>query len=357
MNERFFAVYGLLCLGCLLLLAGCLFPAEIELRWPLPVATLALTASVPSSTPPAEAVATSPPIEATSSLVTATPLPSKTPTLNARPVSNPIIHTIPDHEAQSLMTATPRPFVTETIIGYSVQKRPIISYRLGHGPTPVIFVGGIHGGYEWNTILLAYRMLDYLLENPELVPPSLSVYIIPSANPDGQFLVTGQEGRFEASDVDPNSFPGRFNGNGVDLNRNWDCNWSPVAYWRQEQIDSGPYPFSEPENQALRDFFLALEPAAVVFWHSAANAVFAAGCPDLYLPSRYLANIYGQAAGYPVRDEFTSYVVTGDATDWLATQGIAAITVELINHYDLDWPQNQAGVLAVLDFFACCRLD
>jgi hypothetical protein len=115
--------------------------------------------------------------------------------------------------------------------------------------------------------------------------------------------------------------------------------------------------FSEPENQALRDFLLGVDPAAVIFWHSAANAVFAAGCPDLYLPSYQLATIYGRAANYPIRDAFTSYTITGDATDWLATQGIPAITVELINHYDLDWEQNRAGVLTVLTFFACCTLD
>jgi predicted deacylase len=254
-------------------------------------------------------------------------------------------------------TPSPIPFTSRTIIGYSVQQRPIVSYRLGTGPMPLVFIGGIHGGYEWNTIILAYEVVDYLMDNPELIPDSVTVYIIPSANPDGQFLVTGKDGRFEASDVRSNTFPGRFNANGVDLNRNWDCNWSPVAYWRQEQINSGPYPFSEPENLILREYLLAIDPAAVVFWHSAANAVFAAGCPNLYLPSRQLAQIYGRAANYPVRDEFSSYIVTGDATDWLATQNIPAITVELINHYDLDWPQNRAGVLAVLNFFDCCQLD
>ncbi|MFN2135269.1 MAG: LysM peptidoglycan-binding domain-containing protein, partial [Candidatus Promineifilaceae bacterium] len=33
---------------------------------------------------------------------------------------------------------------------------PIVSYQLGDGETPLILIGGIHGGYEWNTILLAY---------------------------------------------------------------------------------------------------------------------------------------------------------------------------------------------------------
>jgi hypothetical protein len=269
---------------------------------------------------------------------------------------DPSIESLQADDYLFLQTATPIPFSNETRIGFSAQGRPIVSHRLGYGATKLIFIGGIHGGYEWNTILLAYQMLDYLTNNPELIPDNLTVYIIPSANPDGQFLVTGTEERFLPSDVRTDSFPGRFNGNGVDLNRNWDCNWSPVAFWRQEQINSGPYAFSEPENQALRDFLLEVEPAAVIFWHSAANAVFAAGCPDLYLPSYQLATIYGRAANYPIRDAFTSYTITGDATDWLATQGVPAITVELINHYDLDWEQNRAGVLAVLTFFACCTL-
>ena len=48
------------------------------------------------------------------------------------------------------------------VIGTSVQGRKIESYTYGNGETHIAFVGGIHGGYEWNSVLLAYQFVDYL---------------------------------------------------------------------------------------------------------------------------------------------------------------------------------------------------
>ncbi|MCZ7674234.1 MAG: M14 family zinc carboxypeptidase [Chloroflexi bacterium] len=86
-------------------------------------------------------------------------------------------------------------------IGYSAENRPIISYQFKDGPNKIIMVGGMHGGYEWNTILLAYELIDYFTQFPEQVPDSASLIIIPSANPDGQFAVVGENGRFTAEDI------------------------------------------------------------------------------------------------------------------------------------------------------------
>jgi predicted deacylase len=91
----------------------------------------------------------------------------------------------------------------------------LTDYAFGSGPTHIVFVGGIHGGYEWNTILLAYDMIDHLAANPAFIPADVTVHIIPAANPDGQYLVTGQESRFTPLDVAADSLPGRINGRGV----------------------------------------------------------------------------------------------------------------------------------------------
>lgn len=222
------------------------------------------------------------------------------------------------------------------------------SYQFGDGPDQLVFVGGIHGGYEWNTILLAYEAIDHFTDNPNAIPISATLHIIPTANPDGQYLVTGRDGRFSTNDVNPDNLPGRFNAREVDLNRNWDCVWSETAVWRDQTISGGSFPFSEPETQILREFLVGLKPAAVIFWHSAANGVYAASCPDLFWPSYTLAQIYGLAAGYPVYESFENYQVTGDAGDWLSLQGIPAISVELINHESTDWDKNLNGMTAVL---------
>jgi LysM repeat protein len=240
-----------------------------------------------------------------------------------------------------------------TIIGRSsVCRIPILSYQLGEGKTPLILVGGIHGGYEWNTILLGYRILDHLQQNPELIPSSLVIYLIPNANPDGLFAVTRRTGRFTEADVEENAVLGRFNGNYVDLNRNWDCRWSPIAVWRDTSISGGSAAFSESENRMLRDFILGKAPAATLFLHSAATGVFISGCDQIDATSKTLGEVYSHASGYPLYDNFHYYDVTGDAGDWLASQGIPSFAVELSTHESLDWDMNLAGLRALMNYIA-----
>ncbi|MBK8986001.1 MAG: hypothetical protein IPM39_07955 [Chloroflexi bacterium] len=313
----------------LLFLSGCQ-PAEILLPTPMATAVL-LGTFTPQPTPTYTLIPT----------VTETAVPTSTPVLQ-RPSPTPFPTDTPPATA-----TTPANAITQTI-GFSTQGRPIVAYQFKNGPNHVVFVGGIHGGYEWNTILLAYEAIDYFRVNLDRIPDAVTLHIIPSANPDGQFLVTGREGRFAPSHVSGDTFPGRLNGNAVDLNRNWDCQWQQWALWRDQRVSGGSEPFSEPETIALRDYLLALQPKGVIFWHSALNAAIASGCPTTYQPSYDLATVYGLASGYPIIEAFTSYAITGDASDWLTTQGIPAITVELINHDDTDWPQNLAGMLAVL---------
>lgn len=235
------------------------------------------------------------------------------------------------------------------IVGYSTQGRGIKAYRFGAGPVRFALIGGLHGGYEWNTILLAYEMIDYLHAHPEDVPTPLTVYVIPSANPDGQFLVTGKEGRFSPGDVDADATPGRFNARGMDLNRNWDCEWSPVGVWQSRPVSGGSRPFSEVETRALRSFLISRRVQAVLFWHSALPGVFAGGCPEPLPLAQTLASEYAEASGYSYLSAFPSYPVTGDAADWLSLVGIPAIEVELAYHTRTEFDRNLDGVLAVFE--------
>lgn len=315
---------ALLLPGCIRISSGNSLPTTVPTAV-VPTAAAASTPLPPDTATPLPMVLPSP-----------TPVP---PTATPQPTATAVV---------TLLPPTPVDGYTTTVIGYSVAERPLTNYQFGSGPDHIVFIGGIHGGYEWNTILLAYDMIDYFAANPDLIPADVTLHIIPSANPDGQFLVTGQEGRFLPQDVAADSLRGRVNDNDVDLNRNWDCKWTANAVWRDQPTSGGSQPFSEPETVVLRDFLLELNPVAVILWHSAANGVFAAGCHTVHQPSLSLATIYGRAAGYPVYETFTSYVVTGDAGDWLSLQGIAAASVELLNHEDTDWAKNLAGVTAVL---------
>jgi hypothetical protein len=243
---------------------------------------------------------------------------------------------------------TPIPFGHKTIIGRSVQQRPIENYQFGQGPLTVIFVGAMHGGFEWNSTLLMYELMDYLHAHPDFLAPAITLHIIPAANPDGIHRIVGHNNRFTADDISGDIFPGRFNANNVDLNRNWDCDWQPTAVWRDQPVDAGDYPFSEPENRYLRDFIEVQKPLVVIFYHSVFDAVFTAGCPDTFPPSRELAEVYSQAANYPVYDQFPAYDISGDAGDYLAKVGIPAFTVELSTRESSDWERNLAGIDALL---------
>ncbi|MBZ0287874.1 MAG: hypothetical protein K8I30_09695, partial [Anaerolineae bacterium] len=104
------------------------------------------------------------------------------------------------------------------VIGQSVQGRDIVAWRFGDGEHIVLLVGGIHAGFETNTIVLVNEMIAHFQGTPADVLPGITLLLIPVANPDG--LVLGRESQ------------GRFNANNVDLNRNWGCEWSATAYWQ-----------------------------------------------------------------------------------------------------------------------------
>ncbi len=245
--------------------------------------------------------------------------------------------------ATVLPTVTPSPTPTQPFfgepetIGTSVQGRPLIVYRLGRGPIKRAFIGAIHGGYEWNTTELMTRTLDYLREHPEVIPPEITLYILPLANPDGYAAGTDR-------------VTGRLNANLVDLNRNWDYQWQMTATHGTQPVSAGSKPFSEPETRALRDFIMSQQLDAVVFYHSAFSAVFQ-GAGITTSQTVDLAQLMAQATGYRYAPEgVPGQITTGDSIDWLTANGITAIEVELSTHQALDWEQNLRGLEAFLNW-------
>lgn len=242
-----------------------------------------------------------------------------------------------------------------SVIGKSVQDRDIDTYEYGNGEKKILFVGGVHGGYEWNSVLLAYNFIDYIEANTEIIPENMTVAVIPSLNPDGVYKVTNREGRFEVKDTATTTqvlASGRFNANEVDLNRNFDCKWQPESVWQSKKVSAGKTAFSEPEARALRNYIAVYKPSAVVFWHSKSDAVYASACNEGILPDTLkLMNTYSVASGYKAVKTFDAYVTTGAADDWLASIGIPAITVELATHENIEFAKNLAGARAVMKMF------
>jgi len=242
-----------------------------------------------------------------------------------------------------------------TIIGKSTREKDITLYQYGKGETEILFVGGIHGGYGWNTVLLAYEVIDYFEANPEMIPENIKVTIIPVLNPDGLDKVVNTSDRFESSDISTSQsdiIAGRFNANEVDLNRNFDCDWEATGIWQNKTVSGGSKVFSEPESQAIKNYIETKKPQAVVVWYSAAGGVYSSSCHnDILSETKDLTNAYATASGYKSHDEFDSYEITGDMVNWLAKEGIPAISVLLATHNEIEWEENKVGIEALLNYY------
>ncbi len=310
--------------------------------------------------------------EAPVELVTATPLPTRRPSPTPRPIHSPTPR--PTITLTPTLTRTPNPrlptlvstdapppgtvdpaLLTQvapdsadhlpagtTLIGRSAEGRAILARRFGSGSRALLLVGGTHGGWEVNSVVLMNELITYFAEHPEAVAPGLAIEIIPALNPDG--LLRGRTAE------------GRLNAHSVDLNRNWSCDWSAEAIWQDRLVSGGEEPFSEPESAALADHILFSQPVAVLFYHSAAGGVFPGACEGDH-GSQVLGRYYGEAAAYPYDAVWTSYDVTGDASNWVDGQGIASITVELQTWTESEFDRNLAGLMAIQCELARRQID
>ena len=243
----------------------------------------------------------------------------------------------------------------EEVIGTSVSGNDIIAYNFGSGEETILLVGGIHGGFSYNTAALGFEMVDYLASIENSIPENLTVTVVPVLNPDGLEKVTSTTGRFNPSTIsvsESDRVAARFNANNVDLNRNFDCNWQSEGMWRNQTVSGGSGVFSEPEARAIQGLVQAHIPTAVVAWFAAAGEVYASSCNGT--PSsrtQTLLNTYAAASGYNAQDAFDAYPVTGDMLDWLADNNIPAISVLLSNHTSTELERNKQALQAVLNLY------
>jgi hypothetical protein len=243
-----------------------------------------------------------------------------------------------------------------SVIGQSFNKNDIVAYHFGNGTKEIMFMSGIHGGYSWNTALLGFELVDWFEANQDKIPADVKVTIIPVLNPDGLKETTGKTGRFSAAVVcidEMIKVAGRYNGNEVDLIRNFACEWQSVGTWQIQEVSGGATVFSEPESKAVQAYVAAHKPIAVVTWYSAAGGVYSSNCKNGALPETLaLTNLFAKASGYKAYEEFNYYEITGDMVNWLASQNIPAISVLLTDRVQTEFSKNIAGVEAILNHYA-----
>ncbi|MEM7312536.1 MAG: M14 metallopeptidase family protein [Planctomycetota bacterium] len=155
--------------------------------------------------------------------------------------------------------------VTPLVIGQSVEGRDIRAIKIrgaGGDPNevrPAVFINGTQHAREWispmTTMYAADTLLDMYGTDSGIrdLLDQVDVYVAPMVNPDG-YLYSWTTDRFWRKNRRRNGF-GSF---GVDLNRNWDYGWGGndgSSNNPDSNIYRGTAPFSEPETQAVRDFY------------------------------------------------------------------------------------------------------
>ncbi len=266
------------------------------------------------------------------------------PTLTMVPTRYYLPSVTPNPLSTMVLATTATPFVlpngTEpAVIGFSVEGRPLQVYTFGQGEIQDMIIGGIHGGYEWNTIALADQLIKYVNENPDVIPTDVKLYILPDMNPDG--------------DARSHDEWGRVNANGVDLNRNFPIGWAPT--WNRSGCydltltTSGRGPGSEPETRLVMNFVATHRINALIDYHSAGLGIFPGGTP-WDVASLRLAQALASVTTYPFPPINTGCIYSGTLPDYAVSEGAAAVDMELTNHQDTDLSMNLRVLNVLLNF-------
>jgi protein MpaA len=209
----------------------------------------------------------------TALMTTTAPTTTETPT-TSRPPKIPTL-------------ARPADFLGEQVIGTSAGGRPIVAAHRGTpGGKIVLVVGVIHGNEN-----AGLAIVERLSAMP--IPAGIDLWLLPLMNPDGY-----------ANDV-------RGNERGVDLNRNFPHDWTPIATPGDWQY-SGSGPGSEPETQAYMEFAAEVGPALTLWYHQDLFRVSPSSGRDGPLRQRY-----AELTGLPyVAVSGPGSVYTGVAATW-----------------------------------------
>uniref|UniRef100_A0AC34FJ14 Peptidase M14 carboxypeptidase A domain-containing protein n=1 Tax=Panagrolaimus sp. ES5 TaxID=591445 RepID=A0AC34FJ14_9BILA len=215
-------------------------------------------------------------------------------------------------------------------IGKSFQKRDILGIKIGNPnlcKKSVLLHSLIHPR-EWITGATTVKMIYELLETNKYASllDTIDFFIIPVFNVDG-YEYTWTTDRFWRKSL---SGPYENGAIGVDLNRNFDWNWSDPTNQDAPPSDetySGPKAFSEIENQNLEKFVESFN-SLFSYWdfHSCSGDFFFPNGVDKFpVYQKYLeaGNIFVNATSEVGKTNYKFcepdsciYKVTGDTMDY-----------------------------------------
>ncbi|XP_076285716.1 carboxypeptidase B isoform X2 [Lasioglossum baleicum] len=235
------------------------------------------------------------------------------------------IHTYLDYLAETF------PGVCSVVsIGNSVEGRPLKVLRISNGKpnVPALWIdGGIHAR-EWISPAAVTYIIDYLVDNSESL--ETDYYILPVANPDGYEYTFTRDRLWRKNRR-------RAIGSsctGVDLNRNFGYRWGGKGTSKDpcREIYAGSGPFSEPETNAIKNFFEASAAnfKAYLTFHSYGQFILYPWGYDRRVPPDYadldrvgkdiamaMRKAGGENSAYTVGNSATTlYAASGGSDDW-----------------------------------------
>jgi predicted deacylase len=237
--------------------------------------------------------------------------------------------------------------LTRLLLGRSVHGRPLLAYRIGTGQKKVAFVSAIHGN-EVGTIKLSYHLTDWL-KKFETNFSDFTFYIIPCLNPDGYTQALQHPDYFNDGRI------GRFNGNNVDLNRNFPVpSWEPKSDWtfgknysERSEVFCGNEAGSEPETQALTQLLITEKIPVLYMFHNKARDVM----PNKNPLANTLAQIYARESRFKFfpEKEWHTLKQTGTAKEWCDANNIAFLEIEGSTRWGSDWHIQKHAIQATLN--------
>ena len=233
-------------------------------------------------------------------------------------------------------------------IGTTLEGRTIWGLRVTNDAIidkPAVVYFGAEHAREWITTAVPPYIATYLLENyandaavRDLVD-NVEFFLIPVMNVDG-YVYSWTSDRFWRKNRRPNGGTSY----GVDLNRNWGKGWGGPGSSSSSSSNTyrGPAPFSEPETQAMRDFFLAHPNirAQIDFHNYSQLILWPNAFSDDLSPDHDLLEQIGlemRALIYDVHNKIygagptwdTLYAASGVSFDWTYYElGILSMTIE-----------------------------
>ena len=221
-------------------------------------------------------------------------------------------------------------------IGTSWEGRDIWAIRVGADSSlhkPVFWLNNAIHAREPGGVSVGIGFVDFLTKmygrSPEItyLLDNRTFYYIPVANPDGYTYNEVSDGWWRKNKRDNNN-DGQFSedDDGVDLNRNFGYMWGADNEGSSpdptSDIYRGPEPFSEPETQAYRELFNAVQPTVAIDMHTYSNMIlWPWGYTDTPTPEdtiyRFFAWRMFRRNAYVSYQAYYLYPTNGTTDDWI----------------------------------------